>query len=122
MSNRPSKALLKEWDARLKLSGFEDAEGGMVNGNNSCFSDGRMSTARRMEYFLDSEEYFRLAGLFFHHHKFESPRDKYVWRLHSEGFSTRAISKETKVYVKTVQKLIRDMRKLMACMKIEDEE
>ena len=119
---KPSKELLKEWDFKLKESGFDDLEGSLTNTSNSCFSDGRMSTARRLEYYSDSEEYYRSAGIFLHHYPFASPRDKWVWRLHSEGLATRAISSETKVYIKTVQKIIRDLKKEMVSFEVKEEQ
>lgn len=122
MSNRPTKELLKEWDLKLKASGFVDLEGSLTNTSTACFSDGRVSTARRLEYYQDSEEYFRVAGLFLHHYAFSSPRDKWVWRLHSEGLATRAISSETKVYIKTVQKIIRDLKKEMVSFEVKEEQ
>ena len=117
---KPTKSQLSEWDVKLRMTGFIDIEGGMAKAGDKCFSDGKLTTPRRLEYFKEQIEYYRLAGLFLHHYNFKSPKDKFVWRLHSEGLATRAISKETKVYLKTVQKIIRELKKEMLAMDFEE--
>ncbi len=86
------KALNAEWEAKLKDSGFEDIERDENNLKEYASSDFK----KRPEYDQSKEEYYRLAGQFFHDYSFRGPNrewKKRVWGLHAEGKSIREIIK-----------------------------
>jgi DNA-binding NarL/FixJ family response regulator len=119
---KPTKTVLKVWDEKLKASGFVDIEGSIEKSmtSRSCYNDGRLSTARRRQYFLENEAYFNLAGQFLHSHEFVSPEQKAIWELHSQNFSSKYIAQNTGIYNKTVLKVIKELSALM--LSLEDDE
>ena len=86
------KALEREWYAKLKESGFVDAEDseGMLKSWHSCYFQQRFEP----DYYHHKEEYYRQAGIFLETYRFTSQTDKEIWALHSKGLSLREISKE----------------------------
>ena len=100
MSNKPDlKELVKIWYAKLKESGFKDAERFL---NDHCepvlhyWDSTYFSTsgAVRPEEFEARQEYFYKATQFLNTYQFKSQTDHHIWRLHSEGMGLRGISKD----------------------------
>lgn len=114
------KKLKKEWDQKLKESGFEDIE---FDENHLRKHDDYMFRNRLAKYgptfFEAKQQYYRLAGQFLENHKFEDSDEKLIWQLHSDGVSGRDIVKELKKrgispsYREHVDKVIHKFRELM---------
>ena len=103
-------ALKREWDEKLKKSGFQDIE--TDSGNLIVYHKDKMSPRRDKEYaklrhlprntawaltrtrHYAVEEYYRMARHFLNDHKFSSRLHRLVFSLHSEGVSIRSIAKE----------------------------
>lgn len=86
--------LKAKWDQKLLDSGFKDIEDSKENLKSHSFLGRNVDDYYAKEtYFQSKEEYFRLAGFFYHEHVFESPLDKKLWGYHMEGMSVREISK-----------------------------
>lgn len=79
--------LKKEWDAKLKLSGFNDVEKTKQNIN--------LNTSNASVIDIENvSEYFDRAIHYAHNHKFKKPSHKKIMLLHSQGLSIREISKK----------------------------
>lgn len=77
------KDLQDKWYTKLSKSGFNDVEDGddrLKEWDSFNFS-GRYD----QNSFHSTEQYFILAGQFLHSYKFETKRDRLIWKLHSEG-------------------------------------
>lgn len=97
-SQRDFAALTKEWDKKLKKSGFEDIE--QPNGQLKTWSSQFYRPTKTHRGTVDEDkvavlelksEYYRLAEHFLNQYKFESKYEKAAWKLHSEGKSYRTI-------------------------------
>lgn len=83
----------KKWYAKLKKSGFEDAERpegdrfALKNPSEACKRDIVIK-----DYYAKLE-YYSMARKFIHDYKFESNLEKVIWEYHSEGVSVRNIAK-----------------------------
>lgn len=93
MDQKTLRALRREWDKKLKESGFEDIEDRespreMLKSWHSTKFFYRFDEDR----FLARKDYFELATQFLGTHRFESEIDREVWRLHTEGESLRKIA------------------------------
>lgn len=87
-------ALKAKWDKKLLDSGFKDIE----DKNERLKSHSQVG--RNVDEYYDrevfysaKEEYFRLAGFFYHDHKFDNDLDRELWLHHCDGLSIREISK-----------------------------
>lgn len=88
------KELQAKWYARLQEAGFEDIElpdgklkkwsSKFINENKSAFVSGMR------------QQYYILAGQFFHSHKFNDKIEKLIWFYHSEGLSLIKIREKLK--------------------------
>lgn len=116
LKTKQDKDLQKKWYAKLKRSGFADIESDEDNLKVSTLRQFVMDY--RKEVSENKEEYYRMAGHFLHDHKFETPVEKTIWRLHSDGISIMDIvfylkSKKVKTYKRkvheTIQKLCEEM-------------
>lgn len=107
---KPSKKLLTQWRKKLKASGFDDAEaaGGLKRYHSFDFVKNYSSKA-----FEEHQEYYALAGQHLYSHKFDSIKDKTVWRWHSEGMSSIEISKRSGIPDRTVRWIIESVRKTL---------
>lgn len=115
LTDKEFKKLQADWDAKLKESGFEDAE----------TRDGNLKTWHKYDVLdrfsrEDGEtkmEYFAAAGRFLHDYQFESLSERTVWQLHCEGLSIRQILKAIKdSKVKSKWKVHQIVQKLKAAM------
>lgn len=85
---------LKElWYRKLKESGFKDIE--RSNGRLKAKAEDLCLLKRyyNEETFKEKQNYYFQASQFYWDYKFESKLQKEIWRLHSEGFSLRQISR-----------------------------
>lgn len=127
--------LQKEWDIRLKASGFEDAEcrrTGMLHTwsgpstlredrtTDSPRSVGLRSSERRQTTHTSSTEskrhaaaYYRLASAFRWTHEFPSELDAAVWELHAAGLSYKTISMRTPLTARQIRWKINKFRCIM---------
>lgn len=88
------KQLTREWDKRLKDSGFEDIE--QRDGRLKRWESHFFKQRPDVEFQEAKTSYYRMAGYFLHEHKFEDDVIKLIWQLHSEGLGQRTIIKELK--------------------------
>lgn len=93
MTEAQFRKLEREWAAKLRAGGFRDIESpsGMIQSTDSR-SDGSLQDLAAL-----AEDRARGEG-----HRFASPFDAQVWRLHVDGVSNRAIAKQLCVYRKLV--------------------
>lgn len=117
--------LVKDWDNRLKKSGFKDIEDrktGLLKksgGDMVCdpvtfdrqgfqvYDKGYSSTTWK-----DSQaEYFRLAGHALHEREFKTIRQRVIWQLHSEGLSFQEISEVLNISLDKARRAIERMAK-----------
>lgn len=75
---RVPPALQAEWDARLRASGFVDAEKASLTGYDSRLP-------REYERGMPRQEYYRLAGHWLHDRCWPTRLRKRVWELHADG-------------------------------------
>lgn len=107
----PPPALKREWYARLKASGFEDIETGDEH-------DGLLKTDKRFQDGHESvdaaqAEYYRLASVFLHEHRFANVRERRIWEAHAGGIPMREIAKRCRTYVRLVHATVNTLRALM---------
>lgn len=122
---KPSKDLIAVWDEKLKKSGFEDIEVRSDNNGPGTLKIWALNVIhhnqeRHAVEIEATQEYYILAGQFFHHHEFKSKKEKAIWELHSAGTSIRNIEKllrkrRFKVYKdlinRTIMRLTEEMLK-----------
>lgn len=119
------KKLQREWDAKLKASGFEDIEQ-RHDGNLKTWASARVFKEKRngeyyenkAVYYQSVEEYYRLAGQFLHTYKFDSDKERLIWEKHADGMSMNEITaymkkRRFKVYRCLVQNVIQKLAKEM---------
>lgn len=126
------KDLKNLWYKKLKKSGFVEIENTnseeeYLNRWDSSWFMNRQSNWRKVSaqpmdsgsqksMFIQAKmEYFYMAGHFLTEYRFDSPRDKEIWKLHSEGMHHVEIAKITKVpknrVGETVRRLAQEMLK-----------
>jgi len=81
-------ALKKKWYQKLRDEGFKDIET-EKHGLLKTFDSTVFSSRYDPTTFESKETYYRLCGIFLHHHKFETRLDKAIWELHTNGKSFR---------------------------------
>ena len=125
MSNQPSKALIREWNRKLKRSGFEDIENDKSQLRVSSTSLARRSYHNqyfedRIEVYNARLEYYRMAEHFLYDHTFDNDLDKTIWQMHSEGISFRHIAEyvrhnklRPKANKDNIQVLVKKLAKIM---------
>lgn len=124
--------LIKEWDKRLKQSGFDDIESrktGALRGSGGDVYLGsktiEVTASDRNQIEIKNEgvqrrysslawkesqaEYYRLASQCLHERDFKSVIERIIWQLHAEGFAYDEISKELNV---TLDKVRRNIERL----------
>ncbi len=115
------KDLSKEWAKKLKKSGFEDIE--TSDGNLRVYDSYKLfqSGPRHCmtpDWIAAKESYYRSAEHFLNRHVFNSPVERKIWALHSEGVSIRNILKVVKsksitnksIVHQIVRKLVKEMK------------
>ncbi len=107
--------LQDKWYAKLKKSGFEDAE--KDEQSLKQYSSGLMGTQResysvRKVYYDSVQDYYIMAEHFLNEHKFKS-NERTIWSLHSQGISARDIALSTKSSKSVVSRKICQLRHQM---------
>jgi hypothetical protein len=75
----------------------------------------------RLERYTLLEPYYRLARLFLNHHKFQSPLEKTIWRLHSEECMGKLkISRHLKIGESRVRRIMQNLKKKLLNFRPED--
>ena len=88
------KKLASVWNKKLKDSGFVDIED--KNGRLKLWTSHYFRTRYTPSSFAARQEYYRMAGQFLHTHVFDSPAEKELWRLHSDGLAAITIYRQLK--------------------------
>lgn len=110
VAEKPSPDLMKEWNARLRLSGLTDIEFYDSQGN---VRDGILKASigsLRKEYRPDSEFYFRKASWYLHHTPSLKGMARKVWALHAEGLTVPEIGRELEITKNEVRKHVEKTR------------
>lgn len=91
--------LKKQWDNKLRASGFSDIEFVSRTGQVSSFFHGYSSQTLANQYDWSKEEYYRRCGLFLHHANWKAlfsfqdrHINKFIWELHTDGQSFAELS------------------------------
>lgn len=89
------RRLKKKWDQILQESGFRDIERYYADGRPypTIYKHDFGAGNRKIDpvKYEEVSEYYRLARQFLHDYSFESPKEKKIWELHSDGLSYRKI-------------------------------
>lgn len=103
--------LRREWYSKLKAAGFQDIETGDEHSGllktDKRFQDGHESADEAQA------EYYRLAGVFLHDHRWQTTRDRDVWAAHAAGVPMREIAKRCRTYVRLVHATVGRLRAIM---------
>jgi hypothetical protein len=92
--NKAFKKLKDKWYARLAKEGFKDLEAN--EDSLIVYESTSFQNRYDPENSYGAEEYYRLAGQFFHSYAFADAREKLIWELHSTGGTKRGISDRLK--------------------------
>lgn len=112
-NSKEFKKLQKEWDAKLKNSGFDDAE--QRDGRLKVWHNHYFTNRHSPDQFITQEIYYRIATDLLTEYKFANDKEKLIWRLHAEGLPYREIYKKMTRYYghparHTVYKVINTLR------------
>ncbi len=115
-NSKEFKKLQAKWYKKLKNSGFEDIED--TKGYLKEWSSKYLKKSNGGVKAKAKEEYYRLTGQFLYDHKFESPLEKRIWRMHAEGMSGESITailkaKKVNIYHNKVKRIIKNLANLM---------
>ena len=112
-NSKKFKDLQAKWYKKLEKSGFDDIE----KLDHIKFQTESSYYWRNYghEKFAEKQRYYQLAGQFLHQYVFDSPRDKEIWRLHSEGLAIKTeIPKKIKDIKRSqIHETIKRLRKIM---------
>ena len=84
--------LRKYWYDKLKKNGFKDIE--TIHGTIKDWPAARLRRDYTPERFKEKQTYYQIASQVTWEYCFESPLEKQIWELHSDGYSLRDISKK----------------------------
>lgn len=89
--SREFKALKALWYKKLAKTGFEDIEMDeyRLERYHSFDFPGQQPLSFEMR-----QRYFELANQLLHAHKFKSPKERNIWKLHASGWTVRDIAKK----------------------------
>lgn len=116
--------LKERWYAKLAKSDFKDIEQDELNLKE--WESHSFSARYNRHLFASKEAYYQLVGQFLYSHPFNTEHQKFIWECHSEGKSTRAISKELKTKKwrpnskDSVSRTIRQLAKVMLAQNNEN--
>jgi len=115
------KKLIKEWDRKLKDSGFVDIENrktGMLitwAGSISCDDKHAMQKANygytSLVWKESQAEYYRIASQCLHDRDFRNELEREIWELHVDGHSYKEISKKINVTLDKARRTIERLAK-----------
>jgi hypothetical protein len=89
---RPSPALLSEWNAQLRASGFRDLAVGWDDGFLSHRGSGRVDSRHHGANRALRAAYAEFASAVAQHGNFQDARERRIWDLHLAGHGYRAIA------------------------------
>lgn len=123
-NSKEFKALLSEWNKKLKESGLEDIEQPDLRPEFRGELRLKQWDALWFASYVDELKYVTKSGYyvkaehFLNKYQFESPIDKITWQIHSEGYGVRQIAKALKELGVTtnkdkVNKVVQKLQKLM---------
>lgn len=104
------EALQAKWYQKLKESGFEDIED--EKRHLKMWHSFYYRTMFQLDYFEFKKTYYQKAEHFLNTYCFD-PKEKLVWKLHSEGMSMRDISKNTGLKKYRIFSIIHKLKKKM---------
>jgi hypothetical protein len=119
--------LIKEWDQKLKDSGFKDVESRDKKTGElrlTAWDSHYFQIRNTPEIFEIKQEYYYKANQFLSSYRFVSHTERHIWEMHSSGFGVRQIAddlkaagiKTNKDYVATiVTRLKKAMREATKC-------
>lgn len=105
------KKLTAKWYKKLERTGFEDIED--VNSPREFLKaahDTRFKINFDSSTFEERQRYFQLASQLVFTYPFKNPKEKKVWKLHSEGMSERVIAEITKTTHSVVRRIVENTR------------
>ena len=107
------QALQKQWYAKLADEGFEDIE--WTKGNNSPYLKTALNTKDPF-HFVAKQEYYNMAESYLHNRMELRGRERFIWKLHSEGATyeeiTNAYNRRYKNH-KSVYTIYYDVQKIL---------
>jgi len=122
--NKQLAQLIKEWDEKLKASGFKDIEDRKRDTLKSWAGTTYLTFNKDQEKKIEPQrdygystltwkqsqaEYFRLASQILHEATFKSEQHRIMWELHSEGYSGVEIAKQLNLTYRVVRYAIERM-------------
>jgi len=109
---KPSKALVREWYAKLEEDGFSEIEYNAINGDGPTMK----AIPRLKATHQESGYYWVLVGRFLYRHDFGSERDRAIWEAYSEGKTCREIERLTGTSRNWANQIIRKLSKIMLAL------
>jgi len=108
------KRLNLKWKKKLAESGFtdiEDENGKILDKfDKTAYKMGRDNINFRTDFFDSIRDYYLWASRMLQIGSFKTPRHKKIWELHSNGISSRKISKEVLIDQSLICKEIKKMK------------
>ena len=95
MDPKELKKLQVEWQKKLKKSGFVDAEN--TYGELKSYHSFHFNHPTTNWDLPNRAEYYHRCEHFLNTHKFDTEDERRIWTLHSNGDSTREISRKLKM-------------------------
>lgn len=113
-ANREFKKLRKYWYEKLRSEGFQDIEtdSGHLIESHSAYQFSRRISFKSISY-ESTRDYFFWAESQLLLGKFQSESDKLIWKLHSDGRTTREIAREVKLGQQWISTKIRRIRRYL---------
>lgn len=106
--------LQKEWYAKLKASGFEDAEAPLKKGGFTLVFWSSHYFASKNETTVEAQRaYYYQAGELLHTFPFECDKDRRIWEFHSEGTPLREIAKKERMTLYGIFTYLNKLKKKM---------
>ena len=141
-STKTLAQLIKEWDLKLKETGFVDIENRKTNslrgsggdvylGNKTIemtasdknqieIHNGGVGRGYTSLIWKESQaEYFRLASHCLYEKEFKNVLERIIWQLHSEGMTYQEISNELKVTLDKARRTIERLAKEFGLKRLE---
>lgn len=119
MRQQALNKLTKKWYKKLADSGFkdiEDSEGRLKTWSGTSLKEEMLNTitsktSYSSKLFKESQaEYYRLAAHYYHSKSFKSSFHKKIWKLHSKGATSLAISTLLNISNSVVKYHVKKMR------------
>ena len=104
--SEPPNELQKEWNQKLKDSGFVDIEENWQSHAEYFRNKAHKSVLGYEDYYHKAQEFLRL-------YDFDSRLDLTIWTLHSEGKTVREIENQTQVTKSTAHRIIMRLKTIM---------